>query len=124
MNKEKTLKLEQLTQGSQSLTSEDTIQQPVVSPPAPATPLHTPARKRRSRRRRIVLTTLLLLLVLLGSGLAYGYYYFNTNIQAPLSQIIHPVSRGQNEPPLANNATPNTGNITGRSWNILLLASD
>lgn len=48
----------------------------------------------------------------------YGYY----TIQGPLGKIIHSVSRGAGEPDSSNNA--DTGNIAGRSWNILLLGSD
>src|SRR5579864_128564 len=73
---------------------------------------------------RFLLVMCLFLLLLGGGGATYGYYYFNTNIQKPLSKIIHPVSRGKDEPIIINNRTPDTGAITGRSWNILLLGSD
>jgi len=72
----------------------------------------------------IVLTICLFLLLLGGGGIAYGYYYFNSKIQAPLGKIYHSVSRGKDEPTPTSNATPDTGVITGRSWNILLLGSD
>ncbi len=81
-----------------------------------------PPSKRRPRWPLVVLTICLLLLLLGGGAAAYGYYYFNTNIQAPLAKIIHPVSRSGDEP--NSNVAPDTGSITGRSWNILLLGSD
>ena len=81
-----------------------------------------PPSKRRPRWPLVVLTICLLLLLLGGGSAAYGYYYFNTNIQAPLAKIIHPVSRSGDEP--NSNVAPDTGSITGRSWNILLLGSD
>ncbi len=82
------------------------------------------ARKDRTSWPRIVLTIYLLLLLLGGGGIAYGYYYFNSNIQAPLGKIYHSVSLGKNEPTTNSNATRDTGVISGRSWNILLLGSD
>jgi LCP family protein required for cell wall assembly len=87
-----------------------------------AGPLKPPPAKRRRRWPRVVLTICLLLLLLGGGTAAYGYYYVNTRIQAPLAKIIHPVSRGGDEP--NNNIAPDTGSIMGRSWNILLLGSD
>ena len=70
-----------------------------------------------------VLATIFLLLFLLGGGaLAFGYYYFQANIQKPLANFIHPVSRGNDEP--SNNSIPSDSNVTGRAWNILLLGSD
>jgi len=60
----------------------------------------------------------LLFALLVGGALAYGYSYFESTIQAPLQKFIHPVSRGNNEPP------PDYSAITGRPWNILLLGSD
>jgi len=81
-----------------------------------------PPAKRRRKWPRVVLMICLLLLLLFGSTAAYGYYFFNTNVQGPLANIIHQVSRGQDEP--NSNVTPNTGNIMGQSWNILLLGSD
>lgn len=93
---------------------------PIPSAP-PTPPLATP-RKRTRKRWPIwarVLLVLLLLLVLAGGGtFAYVYYY----IQRPLQQFVHPVSRSKDEPTVA--ATVDTGAITGRSWNILLLGSD
>src|SRR6266702_3501144 len=79
-------------------------------------------RMRRSSRFRIIMTILPILLMLVGGGLAYSYNYFDTNIQKPLAKLIHVVSRGKDEPPLA--AASNDGAITGHSWNILLLGSD
>lgn len=100
-------------------------------PPTPHPPLQnvSPAlpvkrRKRGPRRRRVLLTICLLLLVLGGGTIAYGYYYFKTNIEGPLTTIIHPVSRSEDEPVNNDNAIQDTGTITGRSWNILLLGSD
>src|SRR5215469_2589237 len=86
-----------------------------------AGPQKPPPVKRRPVLRRGVLTICLLLLLLGGGTVVYGYYFFNTNIQAPLSKIIHPVSRSGDEP---INVAPDTGSIMGRSWNILLLGSD
>jgi LCP family protein required for cell wall assembly len=72
--------------------------------------------------RRFLITLLLLLGIALASILVYGYNYINTNIQKPLMNFIHPVSRGADEPALAS--TPSYDTIMGRSWNILLLGSD
>jgi polyisoprenyl-teichoic acid--peptidoglycan teichoic acid transferase len=72
--------------------------------------------------KRLLATFLLLLLLLGGGALAFGYYYFQTNIQTPLAQFVHPVSRGSDEP--ASNTIPSDSNVTGRVWNVLLLASD
>src|SRR5947209_13087073 len=70
-----------------------------------------------------VLATIFLLLFLLGGGsLAFGYYYFQTTIQNPLANFIHPVSRGSDES--SNNSIPSDSNVAGRAWNILLLGSD
>lgn len=67
--------------------------------------------------------TIFLLLLLLGGGtLAFGYYYFQTNIQKPLANFIRPVSRSKDEP--SGNAIPSDSNVAGRTWNILLLGSD
>jgi LCP family protein required for cell wall assembly len=65
---------------------------------------------------------LLLFVGVSGSVLAYGYYYYSTNIHAPLQKFIHTVQRGRDEPVLSSTATDSS--ITGRSWNILLLGSD
>jgi polyisoprenyl-teichoic acid--peptidoglycan teichoic acid transferase len=100
------------------------IQMPSIQFPN-GTP-HGPQRlKKRVRRRwplwaRVLLVIFLLLVVLSGGALAYGYYYFQTNIQNPLQKFIHPVSRGAGEP----QANVSDGSVTGRSWNILLLGSD
>ena len=66
-----------------------------------------------------VMIIVLLLLVLAGAfSLVYGYYY----VQSSVSTFIHPVSRGQDEP--GNDVIPSDSNVTGQSWNILLLGSD
>jgi polyisoprenyl-teichoic acid--peptidoglycan teichoic acid transferase len=72
-----------------------------------------------SRRMRIFIFTFLLFTMVVGGVLAYGYSYFENNIQAPLQSIFHPVSRSSNEPP-----PPDDSAISGRPWNILLLGSD
>ena len=71
-----------------------------------------------SGRMRAFIYIFLLFILLIGGALAYGYSYFENNIQAPLVKFFHPVSRGNNEPP------PDDSAITGRPWNILLLGSD
>lgn len=78
--------------------------------------------RRWSRRTRVLVIIALLFITLIGGGLAYAYYYFQSNVVAPLAQFIHPVSRGQDEPGAAG--TPDDGSIMGRSWNFLLLGSD
>lgn len=92
---------------------------PAVPPP----PQLPPLRKKQSRlqRRRTLIIVALILLVII-SGVGYGIYYVETNIQQPLSQLVHTVSRDPNEPPPNTAAAYNT--IMGRSWNILLLGSD
>jgi len=119
MSKEKTSKISStpLNAASPDLTS----QSPVAQSGKDKSTLKNP-RKRRSTRFRATMTILLILLILIGGGLAYSYYYVDTNIQKPLAKLIHVVSRGKDEPPVA--ATPNDGAITGHSWNILLLGSD
>jgi polyisoprenyl-teichoic acid--peptidoglycan teichoic acid transferase len=74
---------------------------------------------RYSRKVRIFIITFLLFTMVAGGVLAFGYLYFEYNIQAPLQSIFHPVSRGSNELP-----PPDDGAISGRPWNILLLGSD
>jgi LCP family protein required for cell wall assembly len=88
----------------------------------PTLKLQTVRPRRRHRFRRVLLVTLLVVVVLLGGGVAYGYYYFQTRIQEPLSHFVHPVSRGRNEP----TALPTTdgSDVTSHVWNILLLGSD
>src|SRR6266851_1958138 len=104
---------------------------PVPRSPAPfmvtsgqslTTPRPQKVRKQWPTWKRLLATFLLLLLLLGGGALAFGYYYFQTNIQTPLSQFIHPVSRGSDEP--AGNTIPSDSSVTGRVWNVLLLASD
>src|SRR5579875_3727151 len=115
--------------GRDEISQLPTAQMPVVQPPGTAMPpIPPPALPGKRRRRRWplwarILLVIFLLLVLAGGGaFAYGYYYFQTNIQTPLQKFIHPVARGKDEPALS--PTPNDGNVTGRSWNILLLGSD
>lgn len=84
-----------------------------------------PTRKERKRSKRVRQSMLMLFLLfvgIVGSMLAYGYHYYDTNIHAPLKQFIHPVHRSINEPAL--NVTPSYNVIMGRSWNILLMGSD
>jgi len=101
------------------------VQEIGIPPLGNGLPTPIKARKGSVSWQRSILTICLLLLLLAGGGIAYGYYYFNSNIQAPLSKIYHSVSRSKDEPTTTtSNATPDTGVITGRSWNILLLGSD
>jgi LCP family protein required for cell wall assembly len=79
-------------------------------------------KKRRPRWVKVVITILLILLVLLGGTAAFGYYYYETNIQGPLSKIIHPVSLGKDTP--LQKPIPSDSNVAGKVWNILLLGSD
>ena len=120
MDDEKTIKhnYHYLSAGQSSSSPDFVPQGPLWHGPPPIK-----TRKGRTSWHRVVLTICLFLLLLGGGGIAYGYYYFNSNIQAPLSKIYHSVSRGKDEPS-TNNATPVSGVITGRSWNILLLGSD
>ncbi len=78
--------------------------------------------RRSSRAGRTLLIIFLILFMLLGGGVAYAFYYFQNNIATPLSQFIHQVSRGKDEPQTL--PAPDFGSITGRTWNILLLGSD
>lgn len=102
---------------------------PLPSSPAPSMatsgPSFTPPQKVRKQWptwKRLLVTFLLLFLLLGGGALAFGYYYFQTNIQTPLAQFVHPVSRGSDEP--VGNTIPSDSSVTGRVWNVLLLASD
>jgi LCP family protein required for cell wall assembly len=92
---------------------------PLVTTPKPETQR---GKKPRPRRVKVVISILLILLVLLGGTAAYAYYYFETNIQAPLTKIIHPVSQGQDQP--LQQPIPSDSNVAGKVWNILLLGSD
>src|SRR5258706_13985827 len=110
-----------------TLEYEETL--PLPSSPAPSMPPSWPpftspqkVRKQWPTWKRLLATFLLLLLLLGGGALAFGYYYFQTNIQTPLAQFVHPVRRGNNEP--AGNTIPSDSSVTGRVWNVLLLASD
>jgi anionic cell wall polymer biosynthesis LytR-Cps2A-Psr (LCP) family protein len=58
-----------------------------------------------------------------GGAAAYSYYYFEANIQKPLSMMIHPVQRAKEEPQLTT-PIPTDSAVSGRVWNILLLGSD
>src|SRR5260370_37542041 len=62
--------------------------------------------------------TFLLFVMVIGGFLVYGYSYFENNVQIPLENFFHSVSRSSDEP------APNDSAITGRPWNILLLGSD
>src|SRR5438876_6524989 len=67
---------------------------------------------------RILIIVFLLIVMAGGYSLAYGYYY----VQSSVSSFIRPVSRGPEEP--SNDVIPSDSNVTGQSWNILLLGSD
>ncbi len=111
-------------------TTKDEISQiPTVEMPNFQYPNGLPPGPRRLKKKgrgprplwaRVLLVILLLFLLAGGGALAFGYYYFQTNIQNPLQHFIHPVSRGAGEP----QANASDGSVTGRSWNILLLGSD
>ncbi|MBA2284442.1 MAG: LCP family protein [Ktedonobacteraceae bacterium] len=93
----------------------------------PMQPAPMPVRPQRGKRKRLprgarVTLLVILVLLILGGGFAAAYAYFY--IQQPLSAFVHPVSRDKNEPGSSNVAPADLGSITGRSWNILLLASD
>ncbi len=75
-------------------------------------------RHKRSKRLRILLTVFLLFALGVCGLFVYGYVYFQNNINQPVQQFIHSVSRSNDEPPVDESA------ITGRPWNILLLGSD
>ncbi len=53
---------------------------------------------------------------------AYAYYYYETNIQGPMSKIIHPVSLGKDIP--LQKPLPSDNSVAGKVWNILLMGSD
>lgn len=73
-----------------------------------------PKRPTRKRQRRLIRawTIFLLLLLLPVGGIAYGFYFVETNILGPLAQFFHPL-KGDND-----------SAISGRTWNLLLLGSD
>jgi len=102
----------------------ESSQAEAVSSPPPALP-QWPAKTKRKKRRwfRIVITVVLLLLILCGAAAVYAYSYFKTNIQQPLSTMIHPVQRAKDEPRL-DTPIPTDSAVSGRVWNILLLGSD
>ena len=92
-------------------------------PPSPAiSPPQVKKKKGLTPKRRVLLTLLAFLLVVGGCSIALSIYYFETNIQQPLANFVHPVSRGNDESDA--NAIPSDSNVAGRSWNILLLGSD
>jgi polyisoprenyl-teichoic acid--peptidoglycan teichoic acid transferase len=91
---------------------------PLTSIPPGKFPSDRRGRSRYSSRMRIAIYVFLLLIMLLGGAFAYGYSYFENNIQIPLAKFFHSVSRSSDEP------APNDSAITGRPWNILLLGSD
>jgi len=82
------------------------------------------AKKGWPRWARVAMMIFLLFLVIAGGTLAYGYYYFDTHVQQPLTKFIHPVSRSNLEPTTAASPIPSDSDVTGRVWNILLLGSD
>ncbi len=99
----------------------------VWSSPESVQPLVIPVRKPKKGWPvgvRITVTIFLLFLVIVGGTLAYGYYYFDTNVQMPLAKFVHPVSRSKLEPTTAASPIPSDSNVSGRVWNILLLGSD
>ena len=109
------------TQSSESARpTEEVLAPPQIVSPPPAK--QTKIRKRWPTWARVLVAIFLVLLVIGGGALAYGYYYFDTNIQKPLAKFIHPVSRSTDEP--ASSPIPSDSAVVGRSWNILLLGSD
>jgi polyisoprenyl-teichoic acid--peptidoglycan teichoic acid transferase len=92
--------------------------QPISDIPPGKLPPSKRTANRYSRRMRTYMYVFLLITLLVAGVLAYGYSYFQSNIQAPLTSFFHPVSRGNDEPAADYSA------ITGRPWNILLLGSD
>jgi LCP family protein required for cell wall assembly len=107
-----------------SVMAHEPIHKDIAPNPREQTTVHLPALKERhtaSRRAKIVgIIISLLLIIITAALLSYGYYYYN--IQRPLAQIIHPVSRSSEEPSL--DYTAQASNITDHAWNILLLGSD
>lgn len=83
----------------------------------PLSPPRT-VKKRWSLFVRILIIVFLLIVLAGGYSLVYGYYY----VQSSVSTFIRPVSRGPDEP--SNDVIPSDSNVTGQSWNILLLGSD
>src|SRR5258708_12634095 len=88
---------------------------PLTSIPPGKLPSDPRGRSRYSSRMRIAIYVFLLLIMLLGGAFAYGYSYFENNIQIPLGKFFHSVSRISDEPP------PNNSAITRRPSNYFLL---
>ena len=51
--------------------------------------------RQRKHKGKSALLVLFLFLCIVGGVLAYGYSYYNTTVQAPLKQFIHPVQRSK-----------------------------
>ena len=104
----------------------DLVSQSVQTQLSPAPTLPPQLGPKKARRTstvwRILLTLFLLLFLLTGGAISIAYYYYNTNIKAPVTQFIRPVARSKDEP--TPNTAPTYDIIKGRSWNILLLGSD
>lgn len=124
------LEYEQTWDSSTALSTDEKPEPSPVAASLPPVLMPAPGKKTRRGRRRwpkwvkVVVTIFLVLLVLVGGAAGYGYYYFATNIQQPLQKIIHPVKLGKAEQQLKVQPLPPDTNVTGRSWNILLLGSD
>jgi polyisoprenyl-teichoic acid--peptidoglycan teichoic acid transferase len=99
---------------------------PAVTPPQTTPEMPTVRIRKNGKKRRnptrIALTIFLAFLVLVGAVFAAGYYFYYQNVQEPVAQFVHPVSRGSNEPQIGT--TPSYDAIDGRSWNLLLMGSD
>ncbi len=75
-----------------------------------------------SSQRRVGALLLLLSVLIAGGALSYGYSYFNSTVQQPLSALVRPVSRSQGEP--TSGAMASGLSLGSQSWNILLMGSD
>ena len=95
-------------------------QQPQQPPQLPPLKRGKKPHKRKKNPLRIALIAFLLFLGLFGGVLAYSYY--DTTVNEPLQQFIHPVQRGKDEPLPNSSSVFNV--VMGRSWNILLMGSD
>ncbi len=93
-----------------------------IKPPlAPLPPLKK-VRTGSSTRKRAGVFLLIVSVLLAGGAISYGYSYFNSTIQQPLSALVRPVSRGQEEP--TSGVAASGLSLGTRSWNILLMGSD